>query len=74
LMNNPLLVKQAKYLAERARKAGSLPEMIATLYRLTLQREPTAAELRTLSEHAGAYGLPNVSRLLLNSNEFLFVD
>jgi hypothetical protein len=75
LLNNPLLVKQAEYLAIRAREAGSnVPGQVAALYRLALQREPTALEARILGEYAEQHGLENAGRLILNSNEFLFVD
>jgi len=42
--------------------------------RLILCRPPTAAESRDLSEYASKHGLANACRLLLNSNEFLFVN
>ncbi len=42
--------------------------------RLILCRPPTEAESRDLSEYASKHGLANVCRLLLNSNEFLFVN
>ncbi|HEU0119213.1 MAG TPA: DUF1549 and DUF1553 domain-containing protein [Bryobacteraceae bacterium] len=75
LMNNPLLVKQAEYLAARAREAGpGQTEQIQALYRLTLQRDPSASEAGILARYAAQHGLENASRLLLNSNEFLFVD
>jgi hypothetical protein len=75
LLNNPLLVKQAEYLAGRARGAGDDPDsQIRALYRYVLQREPAAGEQRILSAYAGQHGLENASRVLLNSNEFLFVD
>jgi hypothetical protein len=67
LLNNPLLVKQAEYLAARA---GN----VAGLYRLALQREPSALETRVLTAYAVEHGLINAARLVLNSNEFLFVD
>jgi len=67
LLNNPLLVKQAEYLAARARD-------VAGLYRFALQREPSALEARVLTAYAAEHGLENAARLVLNSNEFLFVD
>ena len=53
---------------------GALPEQVGALYRLALQREPSATELQLLSGYAEQHGLENASRLVLNSNEFLFVD
>ena len=43
-------------------------------YRLVLQREPSAAEAATLNAYLQREGLQNLCRLLLNTNEFLFVD
>jgi hypothetical protein len=75
LLNNPLLVRQAEYLAARAASAGpGIPAQIAALYRLALQREPAAREADVLAAYAAQHGLPNAARLVLNSNEFLFVD
>lgn len=75
LLNNPLLVKQAEYLAGRAREAGSeLPMQVAALFRYALQREPEPKESALLTGYARQHGLENASRLILNSNEFLFVD
>jgi hypothetical protein len=42
-------------------------------YRLALQREPNEAELRLLTEYATRHGMANACRVLLNSNEFVFV-
>ena len=67
LLNNPLLVKQAEYLAARAVD-------VPGLYRLALQREPSTLETRVLTAYAAKHGLINAARLVLNSNEFLFVD
>jgi hypothetical protein len=47
---------------------------VGALYRLALQREPSATELQLVSGYAEQHGLENASRLVLNSNEFLFVD
>ncbi len=45
-----------------------------TAFRLTLQREPTAKERDVLTPYLEREGLTNLCRLLLNTNEFLFVD
>jgi hypothetical protein len=51
-----------------------LPRQIAAAYRLAFGRLPSSEESRMLSVYAEKFGLANVCRLILNSNEFLFVD
>jgi hypothetical protein len=72
LMNNPLILKQAEHLADRVQRLGGDP--VAAVYRLALQRRPDARELKTLSAYLSREGLPNLCRLVLNTNEFVFVD
>jgi hypothetical protein len=72
LMNNPFILKQAEHLAERVQKSGGDPVIAA--YRLVLQRLPDERERATLSAYLSREGLPNLCRLLLNTNEFVFVD
>ncbi len=75
MLNNRFMVRQSEHLAERAAKAGKeLPARIRSVYRLALGREPTAKESQTLAEYAGEHGLANACRIVLNSNEFMFVD
>ena len=71
LMNNPFVLKQAEHLAERVQSVGGTVE---AAYRVVLQREPSAAEAATLNAYLKREGLQNLCRLLLNTNEFLFVD
>jgi hypothetical protein len=72
LMNNPFVLKQAEHLAERMEKAGGDP--VRTAFRIALQRAPDAREQETLSAYLSREGLVNLCRLILNLNEFLFVD
>jgi mono/diheme cytochrome c family protein len=75
LLNNPFMVRQAEHLTARIRALAQQPEeQIAWLYRLTLGRDPGAAESQRLAQFAARNGLENASRAILNSNEFLFVD
>ncbi|MEK6259049.1 MAG: PSD1 and planctomycete cytochrome C domain-containing protein [Planctomycetota bacterium] len=53
---------------------SSVNAQIQQAVRLILCRPATDPELRDLSEYASKHGLANVCRLLLNSNEFLFVN
>lgn len=75
MLNNPLVVRQSEHLAARASQAsGDLEHQISAAVRLVLQRDFTERERTVLSNYARQHGLPNACRVLLNSNEFLFVD
>jgi mono/diheme cytochrome c family protein len=67
LFNNGFMLAMAKHLAERA---GS----VETAFRLALARAPTADERRALEGYAKEHGLANACRVILNLNEFVFVD
>ena len=72
LLNNPFVLKQAEHLAERVEKAGGDP--VRAAFRIALERAPDAREQETLSAYLSREGLVNLCRLILNLNEFLFVD
>jgi hypothetical protein len=75
LMNNPLIVRQAEHMSERIRSlSAEARQQVAWAYRLALSREPAAAETDRLVKYAEEFGLASACRLILNSNEFLFVD
>jgi len=75
MLNNRFMVRRSEHLAERAAQAGKgLPAQVRSLYLLALGRGPTAKEVRALTAYAGKHGLANACRVVLNSNEFMFVD
>ena len=75
LLNNPFVLRQTEHLAERVTAKSSAPDdQIAEAFRLTLQRKPRAEEMNALRGYLAREGLNNLCRLLLNTNEFLFVD
>ncbi len=75
LLNNKFMVRQGEHFARRAQEGGGdLSGQVAAAVRLAWGRDPTATEKTTLTEYAKQHGLANVCRLLLNANEFLFVD
>ncbi len=75
LMNNPTTVRQAAFFAERvAKEAHTVPKQIQKSFQLALNRAPTKDELSTLVPYAEEYGMAATCRLILNSNEFVFVD
>jgi hypothetical protein len=75
LLNNQLALVMAKHFAERLDKVKATPEERAALaFRLALGRTPTAQELRALARYCGEHGAANMCRVVLNLNEFVFVD
>ncbi|HTU25990.1 MAG TPA: DUF1553 domain-containing protein [Pirellulales bacterium] len=75
LYNNRFVLSQSQHLAERVSQAHAEPAgQIEAAYRLCLGRPPTAAETQVFAAYIGRFGLASACRVLLNSNEFLFVD
>ncbi|HEV3236720.1 MAG TPA: DUF1549 and DUF1553 domain-containing protein, partial [Gemmataceae bacterium] len=75
LLNDPLMIKQAEYFADRLKKISDDPtKQIEAAYYLLFSREPLASERDALLEYVKAHGLASACRLLFNANEFVFVD
>jgi len=75
LLNNKFMVKMAGHFAARLEKQGkTLDEQVTAGCRYALGREPTKDETALLRGYAEKHGLANLCRLLLNMNEFCFVD
>ena len=75
LLNNKFMVRMSEHFAARAEASGkTTPEKITAAFRLAVGREPSEEELKELSAYAEKHGLANACRVILNTNEFLFVD
>ena len=76
MLNNGFIVTQAQHLAARVRteRPDDLSAQVARAHALALGRPPDAAALTRLVAFAETEGLPALGRLLLNLNEFTFVD
>ncbi len=71
LYNNDFVLHGSGWLAKRLeRENGGVREAV----RLCWQREPTSEEEAAFSGYAKTHGLAALCRVLLNSNELLFVD
>jgi mono/diheme cytochrome c family protein len=70
LFNNSFMLTMAKHLAARVEKDGG----ISAAFRIAIGRDPTAKELEALEAYANEHGLANACRVVLNLNEFVFVD
>ena len=71
LYNNNFVLTASGWIAGRLEKE---PDPIAQAVQLFWQREPGDAELASFQEYARQHGLAALCRILLNSNEFHFVD
>lgn len=75
MLNDKLTVIMARDFADRVgRTGGDLRAQVAAAFRLALGRPPSPDELDGLAAYAGRHGLANACRVILNLNEFVFVD
>jgi len=75
MLNNPVTVRQAAYFAERvARDGATVSSQIEAAYQIALNRDPSAEELAALAPYGEKNGMAAACRVILNSNEFMFVD
>ena len=75
MLNNRFMTTMASHFAARlAARHPRLVDQIRLAVRLALCREADARELRLLSAYATRHGLPNACRVILNLNEFVFVE
>jgi hypothetical protein len=72
MMNSPFVEKQAQALA--ARFSGDDRTRIRSMYRTLFAREPRPDELKLGLDYIATGTWPGYARVLLGSNEFLFVD
>jgi hypothetical protein len=69
------MLTMEKYMAGRvARKSDDVSGQVEFAFRLALSRPPTPSELAELSDYTKHFGLTNLCRVLINLNEFVFVD
>ncbi len=75
LLNNPMVVRQAAYLAERVgAQSTDIRAQLDAAYQLVLNRPAAEKELDALVPYVEKHGMPAACRLILNTNEFIFVD
>ena len=75
LWNSAFVAHYAERFAARiSAEAKTQREQIALACELALNRPPTEAEMNDFAAYAEKHGLANLCRLILNSNEFMFVN
>ena len=76
LMNTSFVLRMSDLLAERVkRRVGIEPEeQVRELFLLAYQRRPQPREALLANRFVVQFGLPALCRVILNSNEFLYVN
>ena len=75
VLNDRFIVRQCESFALRVSKmSGDVPAQIEAAYQLALGRAPTPKENQALVAYATKFGMANACRVILNSNEFMFVN
>jgi len=75
MWNNRFIVRQAEHFALRVGKISpDLATQIDSACGLAWGRPPTATEAKALLGYATKHGMANTCRVLLNGNEFMFVN
>ena len=75
MWNDALIARHCEYLAARLKLLGSTTrDRVAAAVQLVFGRPAREDELRDLSAYADKHGLANLCLVLLNANEFLFIN
>ncbi|KAA0142010.1 DUF1553 domain-containing protein [Gimesia chilikensis] len=75
LLNDQFMVSMSGFFAEQVKgDKRELKTQVARAFETALGRTPTPDEVKLLVEVGEQHGLANVCRLILNSNEFIFID
>ena len=76
LLNSPFAKKTAEALAARVQDLAGQDQdsRIHHVFQLTLQRPPRPAEKADCQEYLDRHSLPELCRVMLNLNEFIYID
>src|SRR5690606_25740774 len=75
LLNNPLVLTEARHLALRLQsESPDLGAQVRRAYELARGRQPAPSEHDRVTAYAARHGLAGACRILFNSNEFCFID
>jgi hypothetical protein len=75
LLNNRFMVRMSEHFADRLQELSADPaEQIEWAFRIALSRSATADEAEAVTKFAEQFGLAYACRLVMNLNEFVFID
>lgn len=76
LLNNDFMLRQSGYFANRVQsEVGDDPaKQVEQAFRLAFGRQPSTAETTAATKLVQSRGLVQLCRMLLNANEFIYID
>ncbi len=74
MWNDRFVLRECELIADRVAKEKTPDAQIAQAFNLVLNRKPTRQEQKTFADYGKKHGMANVCRVLLNSNEFMFLN
>lgn len=76
LLNNSFVLRMSDRLAKRVQRETGPPTdlQVDRLFQVALSRPATPEETQSLTLFVQQHGLPALCRIILNSNEFIYVD
>ena len=75
MLNNPFLIRQCEHLAAKIFSTSTVANaQTAAAFQQILMRNPSAEEIDRFTTYIQNHGLANACQLLLNTNEFLYLD
>jgi hypothetical protein len=74
LLNHSFTLDMARSLGQRCSDSTSPVDSVVCAFRLAFQRFPSEQETKLATAYVSENGLENFCRLLLNTNEFIYVD
>jgi hypothetical protein len=75
MLNDRFIVRQCEHFAARLAAGGEdIPSQVEAAYRLALGRPPDRDEAEAVAAFATRHGMANACRLIVNTNEFMFVN
>ncbi|MFO0808583.1 MAG: DUF1549 and DUF1553 domain-containing protein [Gemmataceae bacterium] len=75
MLNDAFVIRQCEHLARRLASHAETPELqVDAAFRFILLRPPSGKERERVAAYIRRHGLANACQVLLNSNEFVYVD
>lgn len=74
LLNNKFMVQMSEYFAESLAEIPNRRAQVTAAYERVTGQAPAESVVEALVEHTEKFDLANTCRILLNLNEFVFVD